>query len=130
MNRTRRDCPFPPIPTKKELEEFDLMRRGGPTPINFRADVSGKNMRSGWNRECAKIFRVEYIKQPDAVTKNKRIVEEAFLAHIPALCRQYAKLNGLKDEDPDADTDNVRRMRQKQVSTIYVNVVFTSTDTL
>ena len=116
MNREGIDSPFPPNPSVAELKNFNKRKQGGPTIDDFRIDVSGRHLRSPWNRRAAQIFAAEYIKLEDAETKDRRVVEEAFLSHIPGLCGQYKKL--LPDYEPDvvAETRNVQANRRRKVS--------------
>lgn len=120
MGREHRTSPFIGLPSDAELKAFAKHKSGGPTLKDFRVDVSGKNKRSPWNRRCAKLFAAEYVKLPNAMSRNLKTVEEGFLSHVQTLCNQYKTLMADEsDEDIDANDAsraNVRRSRRKKVS--------------
>ena len=95
LNREERTDPFPPLPTQAELDAFSRNGAGGPTAVDFRIDVSGKNKHSPWNQRAALVFAREYLKEEFRVTDSLHLVKKAFLSHISALCSQYQNIQGL-----------------------------------
>lgn len=118
MHRETRLDPFPPLPTQSELQAFKATRIGGPSALEFRVDVSGKNRHSPWNARAGRVLADEYIELPGALTSDKKLVQKAFLAHVPALCVQYRKQDPTQDCDHELETDNVRRSRRNKVRTL------------
>lgn len=92
LHRESRKADFPAGPSRSEKA---AAKRGvvGPDPDNPRLDVSGKEMRSPWNKAIAVMFSQYYVSLSDALTQDRHAVEEAFLSHIPAMCKQAQKVN-------------------------------------
>lgn len=121
MGRESTKSPFPRLPTTLEQETFKNTGQGGPTAANFRVDVSGAGKRGHWNRAAALVFARVYTKLGNALSRDEVEVQKLFLAHIPALCKQYKRIHKI-DEDPDAEKRNVRRNRQAKVSEIILDI--------
>lgn len=74
-------------------------------------------MRSPWNKQIAVMFSHYYISLADALTTDRRVVEEVFLSHIPALCKQNQKMSSDASgsgTNPSV-VDNRRRGRRREV---------------
>lgn len=109
MNRPNTDSPFLPPPTPLEIKAFEEHGGPGPTLKAFHVNVTGRNIKGEWNRRCAYIFAYEFVKIHDAASHNVDVVANAFLSHIPALCRQYKSLSaGDGDGDEDIMIDGVQ----------------------
>jgi hypothetical protein len=71
-------------------------------------------MLSPWNKQVAVLFSRYYVNHNQALTTNCAAAEKAFLAHIPALCKQARKMSSTEQEDA-ATVSNRRRIRRRQV---------------
>lgn len=112
---------------------FETRGKHGPTLHDMRIDVSGKNIRSTWNHECARLIAIDYVKKPMALSTNLDLVENTILVHFAALCRQYSKLR-IKENPDDPNTAMLRRktrrtddMNTKQVARKQVRILLCNT---
>ena len=102
----------------REMTLFAQHGTGGPSAALLRVDVRGPNQRSPWNIECARIFAENYIKLPTALTDDVEEVEDVFLSHIRALCRQYKQVNNAATgaaSDTEPAVEMIRRSRRRKV---------------
>lgn len=72
-------------------------------------------MKCSWNRSAARIFAEKYVSLPNALTTRVDVAEGSFLAHIPALCKQYAKIHATGTSDCAAELGTQRHGRRKNV---------------
>ena len=119
--RPTKRSPFLTPPTKGEVGSFGTTGLNGPTLNRLNFDVTGFSVRSNWNKECASILANAYVTSPGAVETNVDKVTEAIMAHIPALVKQYARLNPSSDprvrEKSAVETiANARAGRRRNVS--------------
>lgn len=114
LGRESRNMPLGPGPSPAEKAGA---KRGviGPDPDNPRLDLSGKGMRSPWNRQVAELFGKWYVKLEDARTSDARLAEETFLSHVPALCKQAQGKQPSTPENYLNVVFNRRRVRRRVV---------------
>ncbi|KAI0681992.1 hypothetical protein BC835DRAFT_1300833, partial [Cytidiella melzeri] len=127
LGRKTRLDPFKPNPTRQE-KAAAKRGVGGPDPDNPRLDVSGKGMRSPWNQQVAAMFSRVYVESPEAVSSDRREVEAAFLAHVPALCKQARKQDPDVHEDMNAVSRNRRRVRRRKLGKTRWETTFVMTE--
>ena len=119
--RTTRKSAFLTPPTKDEVNSFAVTGLNGPTLKHLNFDVTGFSMRSMWNKECASILAEVYVASRGALSTDLDKVTEKILEHIPALVKQYARLNPSNDPQVRADVEaadlaNIRAGRRRYVS--------------
>lgn len=114
LGRETRTAKFPDGPSRSEKAGA---KRGvvGPDPDHPRLDVSGKEMRSPWNKQIAVMFSHYYVSLQNALTRDRNLVEEVFLSHIPAMCKQAQKLDSNTKKVDIGVVDNRRRGRRREV---------------
>lgn len=121
LGRRSRKEGFKPGPTAQQKAGA---KRGvaAPDPQDPRLDLSGKGVRSDWNKQVAVMFGAWYTRLSGALTRDPAVAEEAFLAHIPALCLQ-AKNQLAEDDEMDEEAaaviNNRRRSRRRKVSRLF-----------
>ncbi|KAI0686295.1 hypothetical protein BC835DRAFT_1420538 [Cytidiella melzeri] len=108
LGRKTRLDPFKPNPTRQE-KAAAKRGVGGPDPDNPRLDSSIRGV-------------------AEAVSSDRREVEAAFLAHVPALCKQARKQDPDVHEDMNAVSRNRRRVRRRKLGKTRWETTFVMTE--
>lgn len=119
--RADKRAPFLAPPTKDEVDNFRVTGLNGPTLNHLNFDVTGFSIRSGWNKECASILAEAYVTSQGAIETDRAKVIAAIMSHIPALVKQYARMNPSSDPKVRAKSAaetiaNARAARRRNVS--------------
>ena len=110
MKRDSKDAPFPKPPSKKQVENYEKTRAGGPTVENFNLDITGHRQRRRWNKKGARIVANLYVKAGHiCVTTDVEVVQEHVLRHIPCLVKQYKSINQ-DQQDPEVQAELERNV--------------------
>jgi hypothetical protein len=116
LKRVSKKSPIP-TPSSDCLTRFEKRRIGGPTPADFRVQLSG-SLACQWNDRAAHVFSKEYIQKRGRQFKRKDLAD-CFKVHLRTLKNQYRRINSTPTKtqmEIEACSTSARRMRKQGVS--------------
>ncbi|KAH9921094.1 hypothetical protein B0H21DRAFT_701777, partial [Amylocystis lapponica] len=109
MGRDSRQSPIP-VASEQDIDLFKNKKHAGPTKDNFCVNLTAGALRSGWNKQAAKVFAKSFVEIDWSGCTDTEIAKELFLTHLIALRQQYQK--HAVGPESELSTDSIERRRK------------------